>query len=160
MIPSYRSVARAVVFAIVAVYAAIASNAQAPGPSRPAARETKNWSPPRTADGQPDLQGVWSFATVTPLERPRELADKAFLTPEEARAYAKTQVARQNKDNRGGPRALDVESAYNDFWWDAGTKVVGTMRTSLVVDPPDGRIPPLTAAAVERARAPRQRPVT
>ena len=160
MIPISSVVTRAVVFACVAVFTGAATQAQAPGPSKTAARQTKSWSPPRTLDGQPDLQGVWSFATVTPLERPRELADKAFLTPEEARAYAKTQVARQNKDNRGGPRALDIEGAYNDFWWDVGTKVVGTMRTSLVVDPPDGRIPPLTAAAIERARAPRQRPVT
>jgi hypothetical protein len=115
---------------------------------------------PRTPDGRPDLQGVWDFRTLTPLERPRELGDKAVLTAEEAAAFEQTQIARQNKDNRSSQARQDVESAYNDFWWDYGSKVIGTRRTSLIVDPPDGRMPPLTPEAQKRATGPRRPPIT
>jgi hypothetical protein len=115
---------------------------------------------PRTPDGRPDLQGVWDFRTLTPLERPRELADKAVLTAEEAAAFEQSQIARQNKDNRSSQARQDVESAYNDFWWDYGSKVIGTRRTSLIVDPPDGRIPPMTPEAQKRATGPRLPPIT
>jgi hypothetical protein len=115
---------------------------------------------PRTPDGRPDLQGVWSFATLTPLERPKELADKAVLTAEEAAAFERSQRERQNKDNRSAQARADVEGAYNDFWWDYGNKVVGTRRTSLIVDPSDGRIPPLTPEAQQRATGPRRPPIT
>ena len=112
-------------------------------------------SPPRTAWGAPDLQGVWSSATVTPLERPTDLADKEFLTEEEAAEYSRQQVARRNTDiRRAGVR--DVTSAYNNHWYDRGTSVVPTRRTSLVVAPPNGRIPALTEAA--RARVARSIP--
>jgi len=106
---------------------------------------------PRTPDGQPDLQGIWSNAVITPLERPAELKNRAFLTEQEARDYEKRVVARNNTDTRDsvGTEA-DVTLGYNDFWWDRGTKVVGTRRTSLIVDPPDGRIPALTPLARRR----------
>ena len=111
---------------------------------------TKAWQAPRTADGQPDLQGVWSAATITPVERPQDLAGKAFFTPEEARAYEKDWRTRNNMDRRDGPTESDVGRAYNDFWWDRGTQVVRTLRTSLVIDPADGRIPALTPQASAR----------
>src|SRR5688500_16305430 len=130
--------------------------AQRPGTAAPAA----GWKAPRTPDGKPDLQGVWSFATLTPLERPKELADKAVLTAEEAAAFVKLQQERQNRDNRSPQARQDIEGAYNNFWWDWGSDVIGTRRTSLVVDPPDGRIPPLTPEAQKRASGPRPRPAT
>ena len=104
----------------------------------------------RTPDGQPDLQGIWSFATITPFERPAELAGKEFFTPKEAADYEQEILKRNNMDRRDGPAETDVRRAYNDFWWDRGTRIVKTRRTSLIIDPPDGKIPPLTAAANER----------
>jgi hypothetical protein len=103
--------------------------------------------------GTPDIQGIWNFATITPLERPPELAGKAFFTQEEAAQYEKDVHERTNMDRRDGGALADLERAYNDFWWDRGTKVVKTLRTSLIVDPESGRIPPLTAAATERQAA-------
>src|SRR6266853_3704089 len=103
---------------------------------------------PRMSDGHPDLRGFWSNVTLTPLERPRDLAGKEFFTEQEAAEDEKASV--RNRDIRQKGTVADVATAYNDFWWDSGTKVVKTRRTSLVVDPPDGRIPPLTAAGRER----------
>src|SRR3989475_12572147 len=97
----------------------------------------------RTPDGQPDLQGIWSFATITPFERPAELAGKEFFTPKEAADYEQEILKRNNMDRRDGPAETDVRRAYNDFWWDRGTRIVKTRRTSLIIDPPDGRIPRL-----------------
>ena len=102
----------------------------------------KNWTAPHTPDGQPDLQGIWSNATITPLERPKELVEKEFFTEKEAAEYEKRILEETNKDRRDGTPEADVGRAYNNFWWDRGTNVVKTRRTSLIVDPPDGRIPP------------------
>lgn len=108
---------------------------------------------PRRADGHPDLSGIWTNVTITPLERPRELADKAFFTPQEAAQWEKTHV--RNRDDRAGQKGTinDVLQAYNDAWWDSGTRVVKTLRTSFIVDPPDGRIPALTAARQQELQA-------
>ena len=106
----------------------------------------------RTPWGDPDLQGVWSIATITPFERPRALADKQVLTAEEAEEIERTNLATNNQDRRDGAGTdADLARAYNDFWWDRGTKVVSTRQTSLVVDPPDGRVPALTAEGQKRA---------
>ena len=112
--------------------------------------------PPPTASGHPDLQGTWNFSTITPLERPAEFAGKEFLTDAEAAAYEKRTVQRNNRDTRESSADADVASAYNEFWWDRGVhaaRVNGRVRTSLIVDPPDGKIPALTADAQRRAAA-------
>jgi len=107
----------------------------------------------RTAYGHPDLQGVWSNAVITPLERPEDLADKATLTAEEAQEYARRRLEATNRDQRTDDSDADVANAYNDFWWDSGDNVVRTRRTSLIIDPPNGRLPELTAAARSRLAA-------
>src|SRR5262252_7261243 len=116
----------------------------------PVAFAQKAWTVPRTLDGKPDLQGVWSNVTITPLERPRDLGDKAFFTEQEALQYEKQVREQTNADRRDGGAQADVNRAYNDFWYDRGTKVVASRRTSLVVEPPDGHIPALTPEAQKR----------
>ena len=117
----------------------------------PLPAQQKKWTQPMTPDGQPDLQGVWGFATITPLERPNDLAGKQFFTEKEAVEYEKDFLQRNNRDRRDGPTESDVSRAYNDFWWDSGNKIVPTRRTSLIIEPPDGKLPALTAAGQKRA---------
>jgi predicted amidohydrolase YtcJ len=120
------------------------------------------WSVPRTPHGHPDLQGIWTNSTMTPLERPPELAGKEFFTREEAAEFEKRVRDRNNGDRRDANPEADLTTGYNDFWWDRGTNVVSTLRTSIIVDPPDGRVPQLTPeaqkAAAARAEARRLRP--
>src|SRR5437867_10486019 len=118
-----------------------------------AAGQAKTAASLRTPDGHPDLQGVWSFATITPMERPANLAGKEFFTEKEAADYEKQARERNDKDRRPENAQADVSAAYNDFWWDPGTKVVKTRRTSLVIDPPDGRIPALTPERQKQLQA-------
>jgi hypothetical protein len=112
-------------------------------------------TPQRTQDGRPDLQGTWDFAQLTPFEKPSEFADKTALSDEEAEEFAQSRVTRDNKDKRDGGAAADVERAYNDFWWDFGTRIA--KQPSLVVDPADGRLPALTAEAQKRVAERRNR---
>jgi len=130
----------------IALLAPISAIGQTSSPATRTAAATSTL--PRTPDGKPDLQGVWDFRTITPLERPRELGEKAFFTEAEAAAWEKDENRRQNRD------LIDPEVGglmyppggvvpYNEFWYDRGDKVVGTRRTSLIVDPPNGRLPPL-----------------
>ena len=88
-------------------------------------------------------KGIWNSSTLTPMERPKEFATKEFLTAEEAAKYVKEELGRVDADRRDGGGAADVGRAYNEFWRDRGT-LGADRRTSMVVDPPDGRIPPLT----------------
>ena len=120
---------------------------------------------PRTPWGVPDLQGIWSFATLTPMERPAELAGKEVLTEEEAAAYEQRDAEIRSRPNPATleddcpadfPFCSEAPLAYEfRIWLDRGTTVVRTRRTSLVVDPPDGRIPALTPEAEERRVASR-----
>ena len=115
----------------------------------PGGRSTTGAKVRLTADGQPDLQGFWTNDTYTPLERPVELGDKALFTPEEAAAFFKSKV-----DDLHAQAANDIH--YDDAIWQAENyEKVASRRTSLIVDPPNGRLPPLTAQGEDRL--PRQR---
>ena len=110
------------------------------GASLPLSAQTgRGWTSPRTTWGDPDLQGTWTNETITPFERPAALADKPTLTEAEARAI-EVQSAQQREKADGPARPGDVGS-YNQAWFDSGTRVVSTRQTSLVVDPPNGRVP-------------------
>ena len=112
---------------------------QAPASTtKPTSAGAKTWTAPRTPDGRPDLQGIWNFATITPLERPDTLAGKQVLTDED---IAKVEAAGAESRIDRAPRKGDV-GAYNQFWMDRGTKVVATRQSSLILDPPDGKLPP------------------
>jgi hypothetical protein len=127
--------ARALGCALVALTLGVALTAQG------------SWSPPRTPDGHPDLQGFWYFGSATPLERPKELEGKGFFTAEEAAAFE-----RSTDEHRG-----DVLAVHAPEWLDYGKHVGADRRTSLIIDPPDGRVPPLTPAARAKVAARRAR---
>ena len=110
---------------------------------------------PRTGWGEPDLQGVWDFRTLTPLQRPEDLGDKAFLTAEEAADREQAEIDRNLRLWERGARTTEAGGnvgAYNNFWMDRGTRVIETLRTSLIIDPPTGRLAELTEAGQARAR--------
>lgn len=132
-----RTRSRTTGFTVVAMSLAVLSAAQTPRPI------------PRTPDGRPDLQGIWYFGSATPLERPREFAGKPVLTREEAEAF----------ERREAERIRQTTTVHPAEWLDYGTKVERDRRSSLITDPPDGRVPPLTAEARARqaARASRRR---
>jgi hypothetical protein len=140
---------------------------------------------PRTPDGHPDLQGTYDLATMTPLER--QPGDPPFLTKERAVALESAEAARRAKDNEPSPanrpappvggdtsppksffEALEkagggAVGGYNRFWLNQGaayTEVAGEIRTSIVVDPPDGRLPPYNEAARKRVAAARATPTS
>jgi hypothetical protein len=108
----------------------------------------------RTPWGDPDLEGIWTNATLTPLQRPPELAGKAFFTPEEAAQFQRARIQQTNADRPLPPGQV---GAYNDAFFERGTSIVRTRRTSLVVDPPDGRIPALTPEAQSKVDARQKR---
>jgi hypothetical protein len=145
---------------VAAALVALVLSGAMPAAQTSAAKKT---AVPRTAWGKPDLQGVWDFRTITPLERPQNLAGREFLTEEEA---AKLEQAAEDQNEElldrpaerapvGGNvdrRPDGTPGFYNNFWLDQGTKTIGTRRTSLIVDPPDGRLPAMTAGAQRRAQ--------
>jgi hypothetical protein len=124
--------------------------------------QTKSWSVPRTPDGKPDLQGVWTNATITPMERPQNLAGKTTMTDAEAKAYEKAnneELVKQDGQSDGPLIAAAGSSGtggYNVLFVDRGTelaRVDGVKRTSLIIDPPDGRVPAITPEARQRNAA-------
>ena len=145
-----------VVVSAVAVLVTLVSSGAAPAVAQTAAV--------RTAWDAPDLRGIWDFRTITPLQRPADLADQAFLTEEEAAALEQGEVERNARLLARAPertKAADQVDRredgspgfYNNFWLDHGTTAVGTRRTSLIIDPPNGRIPALTPSGQLRADA-------
>src|SRR5437016_13410880 len=151
--------------ALTAIFGVAIALGQAPKP----------YAPPRLADGHPDLQGTYDLATVTPLERPA--GAKAVITREEA-AKLEQQIAAQKqqgdqpvrgdraappKGGDGSPGPAGNVGGYNTFWLDPGssyTVVDRQKRTSLIIDPPDGRVPPLKPAAQQRVAALLARPTS
>ena len=128
----------------------------------PGQPKAKNWSVPRTPDGKPDLQGVWTNATLTPMERPASMAGKPTLTDAEAAAWEKNSADEMKKyDGKAVNPIADAlgsggTGGYNALFVDAGSelaRVDGVKRTSLIVDPPDGKVPPITPEARQRNAA-------
>jgi hypothetical protein len=121
----------------------IALTSFGPVPAHVEAQPAKASNLPRTPWGDPDLQGTWNFANLTPLERPSGLAGKETLTAQETAEFEKQALKERNATLSTGDRE----------WWDPGSKVMKTGRTSLVIDPPDGRLPPMTPEARKRTAA-------
>ena len=107
-------------------------------------------TPRKTAWGDPDVGGIWDYRTLTPLKRPEALAGKEVLSDEEAAQFRQQALNGGSADRRDGGSRSDIERAYNEFWYDRGDSLTDDNRTSLIVDPPDGRIPVLTGAAQQR----------
>jgi hypothetical protein len=111
--------------------------------------QTKARRLPRTPDGHPDVQGIWDFRSATALERPARFAGREFMTPDEVVAYE--QEALEREDGRPPDDGRTEQSVHAVWWLDYGKRVVGTRRTSLIVDPPDGKMPPLTPEGQKRS---------
>ena len=149
---SHRNTAVSIAVCLVAVAAVGAVPAEA------------QTDPPRTAWGAPDLGGVWDFRSITPMQRPEDLADQDFLTEEAAAALEQRAIDRQNRflslpaqrteaGDNVDRRPDGGNGSYNHTWLDSGTQTVGTRRTSLIVDPPNGRYPTMTADGQARTAA-------
>ena len=120
-----------------------------PGPATGQSRASTPDTPPAptTSWGDSDLQGIWNHGTITPLQRPADQADRVYLTEEEVAALNAVSDARADR-REGLTPDQDVALAYNAFWWDRGISIG---RTSLIEDPPDGRLPPRLPEAERRA---------
>ena len=143
--------------ALTAAVVAVASawTAAQTEPARPASPPRAS-NAPRLADGRPDLQGTWNFATLTPLQRPSDLAGKTTLSDEEIAGLVQRAEARRTAADSAALPAGSV-GGYNQFWYEPGTSVSADKRSSLIIDPPDGRIPALTPEAQKRVQANRDR---
>ena len=131
-------------------------------PQSATAQSGERTMPMRTPDGQPDVSGTFTFRTLTPMQRPEQFEGRETLSPEEAAAFEASERRRQNRDlfdpetgqpSAGyQPRAEGGVLSYNEFWYERGIELTSDKRTSLIVDPPNGRFPPQTEAARMAAR--------
>ena len=133
---------------VVATAVAVVSLAALPVAGQAPAAAADTWTPPHTSWGHPDLQGIWTNETITPFERPDELSGKDFLSEEEA-SELEQQTAQKNAAADGTSPPGTV-GGYNRFWFDSGSEVLSTRQTSLVVDPPDGKVPVRPEAEAKR----------
>jgi hypothetical protein len=133
---------------VVATVIAVVSLAALPVAGQAPRAAADTWTPPHTPWGHPDLQGIWTNETITPFERPSELAGREFLTEGEA-SQLEQQTAQKNAAADGTSPPGSV-GGYNQFWMDSGSEVLSTRQTSLVVDPPDGRVPVRPEAEAKR----------
>ena len=118
--------------------------------------------PMRRPHGDPDISGIFTFRTLTPLQRPQQFAEQETLDPETAAAFEASERTRQNRDlfdpiagarSAGyAPRSEGGVLSYNEFWYERGVDLTDDKRTSLIIDPPDGRLPPRTPEAIEAGR--------
>ena len=132
---------------------------------QPALAQSFDPSSMRTADGQPDISGIFTFRTLTPLQRPEALADRTALGAEEAAQFEASERVRLNRDlfdPETGARSAGYQPreeggvlSYNEFWYERGIELVADKRTSLIVDPPNGRFPPMTESARKASAASR-----
>jgi len=136
----------AVFFVLVAPAARAQSGLQAVDQAA-AALAPKGWSAPRTPDGHPDLQGIYTNVSLTPLQRDKELGNQEFFSPQEAASWKTRMLKVRNMDRRDGGAVADLTRAYNEVFWDNGSEVSPTLQTSLIVDPADGRMPAFTEEA-------------
>ena len=129
-------------------------------PPSAVAQSTDRTMPMRTPDGQPDISGIFTFRTLTPMQRPRQFDGVENLSPEDAAAFEASERRRQNRDlfdpelgaNNYRPRAEGGVLSYNEFWYERGIELTSDKRTALIIDPPDGRLPPQTEAALMASR--------
>ena len=144
----FAPIAVAGLFLAVVWLAPVLGTAQVP--TTAAKSPAKPWTLPRTPDGQPDLQGFWTNTTYVPLERPKNVT-KAFNTKEELAELIKRAAAVESEQTEPGT-VPDVHYDFTQFGLDRSQGALAlNLRTSLIVDPPDGRIPPLTAEGQKRA---------
>jgi hypothetical protein len=137
---SMRITAVAIALAVAALVPTLAQGQKA----------AKPWSMPKTPDGVPDLQGYWTNNSYTPLERPKDVT-KEFYTKDELKVVEKAAAARENEQTEPGTVA-DVHYDFTQFGLDRSqTRLTQNLRTSMIIDPPDGRLPPVTAEGQKRA---------
>ena len=144
---------RAALAIAIAVLSLLPAAGQAPKKAAAPVKKTTT-TVPHTPWGDPDLQGVWNDATSTPLQRPGAVGAKETLSDEEAEEFQQQLANDLSRDRRDGGADADVNRAYNEHWMDSRRlKITADHRTSLIVDPPEGRIPPTVPLSPEREKA-------